>query len=329
MSPTNSILALATLAGAAAAQIGPNTVMPPYQIIETPGIGREVATPRVVPVGRRGAKPGAPLSDVPVPKEPVFDASDPARFGKQLAEFAELYGRGWKDEVSGGSLVHTSEAGEVARFTLSVRRIEGKTGGDKSLAEYDSARTRGRLLTHHKVATKDSHWLRLGKRVAHSVRPSVAADFTGETPGFDAALHYDELSSMRADEYEWKFLDLVWPKPGTPLLYRLEATPRSAGAPYSKLIVYLSSKTWQRERIDYYDRAGNFIKQAKASDWAHVLARFWRPKKVEVLNTRTGARSVIELTSLRLDQSLYREMPAGRRLTNLRPDQFTPAALNR
>lgn len=265
-------------------------------------------------------------SGVDLPPVPAFSDDAEVR-GREIADYVDLFDRGWIDEVSRGRMTLFDAGGDSVERTYSRMILEHATEGDKSIVRFlTPAEIKGvAALTHENPGSSDDNWLYLpaNKRVRRISGANKTASFQG------TEFTYEDLSNFEVQEYDWRFLDEVtMEENGTDMpLLRVEARPNYENTGYSKLVVYIHAEHWRRERIDFYDKAGQLLKTQDFADWVHHHGRFWRADEVTVENHQTGKRTRLEQEKLYLNLGLYTSSRTGKARPNLDDSQFTTQAL--
>jgi len=266
-------------------------------------------------------------SGVEIPAQPKFDKSDPASYGLQLAQYADAFDTGWVDQYSKSRMTLFDARGDSVARAVTQTLLEGKNG-DKSLARFMSpAEIRGvAALTHEHPESTDDSWLYLP--ASRRVRRVSGANRTASFQGTEFT--YEDLSTLIIPRYDWTFLadDRLQVDGKEEPVFKLEAKPNYKDTGYSKLVIYLNSKHWRPERIDYYDKAGELLKTLSNSTWTHQHGRFWRAAKVEMSNHQTRKRTVIDVSSVFLNLSLYKRKDGTPR-ANLTEKHFTRRVLEK
>lgn len=265
-------------------------------------------------------------SGVPVPELPEFDKTDPSVYGRQLADYADLYDTGWKDSYAKSRMTLIDASGDSVERD-SVQLILEKDEGDKSIVRFMSpAEIKGvAALTHEHPDATDDNWLYLPstKRVRRISGANKTASFQG------TEFTYEDLSNRVVAKYDWKYLgDAEVESDGeTRSVYRVEARPRYEDTGYARLVVEFDHATWRPERIEFFDKADQLLKVLVNDQWKLRHGRFWRPVRVTMSNVQTGKKTVIVSELQLLNFSLYKSKRTGKARPNMTDDQFTTRAL--
>lgn len=73
--------------------------------------------------------------------------------------------------------------------------------------------------------------------------------------------------------------------------------------PYSKLEVVIDSKVGAATHVNYYDGAGNHVREQQREEWKKIEGQLV-PTKISMLNHKTGDRSVITMTNIKVNQGV-------------------------
>ncbi|MFT7485674.1 MAG: hypothetical protein ACI9F9_001524 [Candidatus Paceibacteria bacterium] len=271
----------------------------------------------------------ANVSGASIPAKPEFKSDDAALLGLQIAQHADLYDRGWKDEVAQGIMTLHSADGDFVRRTFTRMVLENSQAGDKLQIKFVSpAEIRGvTALTHEHPGSSDDNWLYLpsNKRVRRISGANNTASFQG------TEFTYEDLSNIDPTEYEWRFLEQATLKryEGEVPVYKLDARPTYKDTGYSRITVYYHLDNFRQERIEYYDKAGVKLKVRDGLDWRLIHGRFWRSHMIAMENLQTGKRTELEQTKLYLNLSLYKSSGTGEPRANLTEDRFTTRAIQK
>ena len=274
--------------------------------------------------------PAAPAQDadvVPIPAQPTFQTTDAVAYGQQLAEYADLYGRGWKDEVTQGRMTLFDADGDSVRRGYTRMALEGKEGGDKFITRFVApAEIKGvAALTHENPGSSDDNWLYLpsNKRVRRISGANNTASFQG------TEFTYEDLADIDPSEYEWRFVkELDLERDGEQLpVFQLDAKPTYADTGYSRITLYIHRDHWRQERIEYYDKAGQHLKTRDSGAWKEFHGRFWRSQRLEMTNHQTGKRTLLEQEKDFVDLSRYKSSRTGKARPGLTEELFTTRAI--
>jgi hypothetical protein len=285
-------------------------------------LGALVASAAFVAVSPLGVAE-ANTSGVAIPKKPKFNKGDPGKYGLQIAQYADAYDTGWVDQYGKAKMTLFDARGDSVKREIKQMILEGASGNKTLVRFMRPAEIRGvaALIHEHPKGTDDS-WLYLpaSRRVRRISGANRSASFQG------TEFTYEDLSSFEIARYSWRFLKDG--RAGGGSTYVLEAKPTYEDTGYSKLVAQVSKKHWRAESIVYFDKAGRKLKTLTNSKWDHLHDRFWRAKRLDMVNHQTGKRTLLEFSSLFVNLALYPK-PGGGKRKNLSAKQFTKKALER
>jgi hypothetical protein len=274
--------------------------------------------------------PGAALgntSGVDIPAQPPFKKADANAYGLQLAQYTEVFDTGWVDQYSKSKMTLVDGRGDTVERAVTQTILEGQDG-DKSIVKFMSpAEIRGvAALVHEHPSATDDNWLYLP--ASRRVRRVSGANRTASFQGTEFT--FEDLSTLIVKRYDWKFLgeEEITSDGKKEKVFKLEAKPNYKDTGYAKLIIYLNATKWRGERIDYYDLAGQRLKTLTNSKWTHQHNRFWRASRVEMSNHQTRKKTIIEVSSVFLNLSLYKRKDGSPR-ANLTDKHFTKRVLEK
>ena len=273
------------------------------------------------------AFPGTAQTAPPIPEAPSFDVADPVEKGTRIATYADLYDRGWVDEVARGTMTLFDASGDSVRRSFSRTSLEKAEEGDKSIIKFLSpAEIKGvAALTHENPGSSDDNWLYLPatKRVRRISGANNTASFQG------TEFTYEDLATIDPREYEWRFLEETQiDRDGEPIsVYKLDAKPTYKDTGYSHIVVYYHTSEWRQERIEYFDKAGKLLKTRVGSSWRRYHDRYWRAQVIEMTNHQNGKRTHLKQSKNYLNLSFYKSSKTGKARPNLTDKQFTTRSI--
>lgn len=286
------------------------------------------ATPGAKAKARPAKAQKANSSGVPLPTLPKFKTDDAAVYGRQIADYADLYDTGWKDSYAASTMTLYAANGDSVK-RKSVQMILEGSDGDKSIVRFlTPAEIKGvAALTHEKPDANDDNWLYLPatKRVRRISGANKTASFQG------TEFTYEDLSNRIVRKYDWRFVregelevDGVTQK-----TLEVEARPRYGNTGYSKLVIHYNAANWRQERVEFFDKAGRLLKVLSGSKWKLRHGRFWRPNVLEMKNVQTKKRTVLVTSTVLLNLALYKSKRTGKARKNMTNEMFTTRALTR
>ncbi len=266
-------------------------------------------------------------SGVSIPEKPKFQTTNPATYGTQLAQYAEAFDTGWRDMYSKSQMTLLDARGDSVKRAVTQKILEGNTG-DKSMVRFMSpAEIRGvAALIHENPRSTDDSWLYLPS--SRRVRRVSGANRTASFQGTEFT--YEDLSSLIVERYQWKYLGSaeVERKGKKQPVFLLEARPTYKDTAYSRLVISLNQQLWRPEKIEFYDKSGQLLKTLENTSWAHLHERFWRARRVSMVNHQTRKKTVIDVSAMFVNLSLYKKKNGSAR-ANLGEQNFTRRVLGK
>lgn len=142
----------------------------------------------------------------------------------------------------------------------------------------------------------DDQWLYLP--ALRKVRRIAAGNKGNYFMGTDFT--YDDMGERKVEEDEHKLLKRET-HAGVEC-YVIESTPKKKGYIYSKKLTWVDKKNWLPLKVDYYDRKNKFLKTLK-TEW-QLVDGIWTWKRSEMKNHQTGHKTIIAITSVKMNTGL-------------------------
>jgi outer membrane lipoprotein-sorting protein len=194
-----------------------------------------------------------------------------------------------------------------------VRRNEN--GSESALIRFEApADVRGTaLLSIEKPEGEDDQWLYLP--ALQRSRRITAANQSDSFVGSDFT--FEDLRPERIDEFSYRVLreetvdgSAAWV---------VEATPASAQSRkesgYGRREIWVRKDNFVIARVDFYDRAGELMKEFRASDVRPVSgSKSWRAHRMEMRNRKTDHSTLLTFDDFRIDSGVSTETFSLRRL---------------
>ncbi len=216
-----------------------------------------------------------------------FDAPD----GRQALEaaFHNLYG---PDTLAAVELENYDDADQATwtSFAYGRKRVDGET---KTLVYRGTGRRKsGALLLQH-PGRRDRIFVTDGRY--GQVRAMAGGDY--DWPFFGSEYSYDDFRTHTADEYR---IEVLGPDTfrGEPCrVLRL----RPLEGPYTVMLVWLSTRRPVIVRTDYFDDEGLWKQRFVRTDRIEQNFEWWVPMEEEMVDLRTGRRTIRRIRNLLLD----------------------------
>ena len=217
-------------------------------------------------------------------------AQTPELTGNEIAAEASRRASGFGDfSATLRMIVRNGRGGErVRELTLKVIEIEGE--GERTLVRFERPRDlRGTAFLS--VSDEDGssdQWLYLPalRRVKRIAQSSRSGSFMG------TEFAYADVATIQPDQFTHRLLrsDTLDDKPS----WVVERTPLDPSSHYRRQVVWFDQDEYRLLKVDYYDRNDTLLKTLRLSGLQLHANAFWRPGKMEMVNHRTGASTVLE-----------------------------------
>ena len=185
-------------------------------------------------------------------------------------------------------MVLISAHGEQVNRRMSSKAMEVKGDGDKSIITFLwPADVKGsKMLTHTHKKDDDDQWLYLPalKRVKRISSSSKTGSFMG------SEFSYEDLSSQEVEKYNFKWIRDEKIKGEDHWV--VERYPKDKNSGYKKQVIWMSKKTLQANKIEYYDRKDELLKTAVFSGYKKIK-KWWRPGSIKMVNHQTKKSSIM------------------------------------
>jgi len=227
----------------------------------------------------------------------------PEERGALIARGLESSNEGFKGEESDMEMVLIDAYGAKTTRIMRGKTLEVNGDGDKSLMEFLNPKdVQGtKMLTHSHKGDDDDQWLFLPtiKRVKRISSSNKSSSFMG------SEFSYEDLGSQEVEKYNFKWLKDI--NKGKKLIgWELERVPKSNSG-YSKMVMLISTKYMNPTRIDYYDRKGELLKEAKFTGFQlHKVGKkkLWRTTQIDMKNVQTKKESIMKWKKRKLGSNL-------------------------
>ena len=188
--------------------------------------------------------------------------------------------------------------GEAKRhFSIKVLEKPDAAGGDYSLIVFDTpADVKGTaVLSHAKPGSEDDQWLYLPS--AHRVKRISSANRTGSFVGSEFS--FEDLTGNDGRKYDWKLLGTQPCAAGQ--CFTVEAALKDPASAYSKRVLTIDTAEIRVQTIDFYDRKGARVKTLTYDNFKKLKNKFWRAQTWTMKNHVSGKSTVVNFTSMRLE----------------------------
>lgn len=241
---------------------------------------------------------GAALALSPLP----LLAQDAAQKGYEIAARSDVSDNGFRDSAVDVTMELKNAAGQSSSRQLRILTLERASAkvGDKSISIFSTpADIDGTaVLSHAKLTANDDQWIYLP--AAQRVKRISSSNKSGPFVGSEFA--YEDITAQELGKFTYKWIGTE-NCPGGGKCEVVERVPTYKNSGYSKQVVWFSTKHWQAEKIDYYDRAGNHAKTMTATGIKKHNG-FWRQAKLHMVNHRNGKSTTLSFANWRFGTGL-------------------------
>lgn len=239
------------------------------------------------------------LAAVLLAAAPAFASQGDDR-GRKIAKRVSDSDSGYGDEVVSGVLTIRASDGTTAerRFTMST--LERNPGGDMRVVVFEAPRDLAGFvsLTHSGIIEPDQQWIFLPQ--LNRTRRLSARDRTGAFAGSEFS--YEDIGRWELEKYDYTYVREA-PCGAVKPCEVIINLPLYEYSGYSKLVELVDMDILQPRKIVYHDRAGNAFKQLEFQEYEQ-FGPYWRPRRMVMTNTVTGAVSKIDWSPYRFRTGL-------------------------
>ncbi len=185
-------------------------------------------------------------------------------------------------------VVRNGRGGErVRELTIKILEVDGD--GERTMVRFEEPRDlRGTaLLTVDHGDGSSDQWLYLP--ALHRVKRIAGATQTGSFMGSEFS--YEDIRAMEVNRYTYRLIrsDTLDSMPA----WLVERRLKDLSSQYSRHLVWFDESEYRVLRIDFYDSDDRLLKTLTLGDFRQYEGRFWRPQRMEMVNHRTGASTVL------------------------------------
>ena len=174
----------------------------------------------------------------------------------------------------------------------SVRYFRGQNlevdgDGDKSISIFDRpADIKGTaVLTHTHKTGPDDQWLFLPalKRVKRISSANKSGSFVG------SEFSYEDMRAPVLEDYSYLWLrDESCPNAPEIQCWVVERMPKDPDSGYRRIVTWIGMEEYRVWQTEFFDRKGAHLKTLSLSDYAEYKDRFWRARRMEMVNHQNG-----------------------------------------
>jgi outer membrane lipoprotein-sorting protein len=230
----------------------------------------------------------------------ITAAETPEEKGLAIAFEADRRDTGWDNQLSDMEMTLRNKQGEESKRTLTIKTLEVKNDGDKSLTVFDNPRdVKGTaFLSYTHALEPDDQWLYLPalKRVKRISSANKSGPFVG------SEFAYEDLSSQEVEKYSYKWLrDETLNGKETFVIERYPAYEYSG---YTRQIVWIDKSIYQPLKVEYYDRKNALLKTLTISNYRQYIDKYWRPDSMLMVNHQTGKETLLNWKNYQFNNDL-------------------------
>lgn len=233
-----------------------------------------------------------------------LEGKTPNQAGNYLERKAERYHKGWKTAHSETYMILRDDKGKetpvkMLNWALEAKRKKGKKKrGAKTIIKFGDQGSA--LITFMGRRGDDVQWFWASAQ-KRKWRIETSA-ITGPFIGSEFAI--EDLRSQYPEKYDTNYLgeeELDGAK-----TWKLERNPVNKATGYSKIIVWMDQKHFRVMKSVFYDKKGELLKTLTALEWKKYKKKYWRAKRLEMVNHQTSRTSAIVTRKTKLGVKLRR-----------------------
>jgi predicted RND superfamily exporter protein len=204
--------------------------------------------------------------------------------GLAIAKKIDSSDMGWVNQVADVEMVLKNRSGQESKRLMKLKSLEVKGDGDKSLTIFKSPKdVKGTsFLSFSHPLKSDDQWLYLPalRRVKRISSDNKSGPFMG------SEFAYEDISSQEVGKYTYKYIKAE--KMNGLDGHVIERYPVDKNSGYTKQIVWVDSKEYRLQKIDFYDRKDSLLKTLTYSGYNSYAKNTWRPDLMSMINHQSG-----------------------------------------
>ncbi len=227
-------------------------------------------------------------------------AETPEEKGLAISEETQRHDRGWQDMLTDMEMILRNQQGEESRREISMKTIEVKGDGDKSLSVFhkpNDVKGTAFLSFSHTVGA-DDQWLYLPalKRVKRIASRNKSGPFMG------SEFAYEDLSSFEVEKYTYKYLrdESINGLDS----FVVEQYPVDEHSGYTRRIAWIDKLEYRVQKVEFYDRKDAPLKTLTYHGYKQYLNKFWRPDMIKMVNHQSGKSTDLKWHNYRFQTGL-------------------------
>ncbi|MEM1229863.1 MAG: outer membrane lipoprotein-sorting protein [Pseudomonadota bacterium] len=246
-----------------------------------------VVSAAAAPGSAAGILPEAVLALLPADER--LASLDPSEAGTRIMRAVEQAQDGFGDLTVDLTMVLRSRSGRETERALTIAQLEVEGDGDLTLVTFERPKAiRGTgLLSHAHPSRDDDQWLYLP--ALRRVKKIGARNRSGPFLGSEFA--FEDLTSTPVEKFEDRYLRRE--ACAKDECYVINRRPLDAFSGYQRQTLWVDTQGLRVLRIEYFDRQERLKKTLVADDFEQHQDRFWRPRRMEMTNARTGKSTLL------------------------------------
>lgn len=225
------------------------------------------------------------LAFIPV----TLHAQTPEERGLEIAIEADTRNTGFGDTRTTMQMTLRNRNGDERTRQMRSSTLEVLDDGDMSLIVFDDpADVKGTaLLTHSHKVDQDDQWLFLPalKRVKRISSSNKSGPFVG------SEFAYEDLSSQEVEKYTYKYLRDESMDGREHFVIERYPVDRKSG--YTRQVAWIDKEEYRTWKVEFYDRKKSLLKTLTQQDFQQYLEKYWRAKKMDMVNHQTGKSTTL------------------------------------
>lgn len=220
--------------------------------------------------------------------------------GLDIAIQQDIMDQGWKDSQADMFMILRNGNGTEKRRSLSIKSLEVKDDGDKSLTVFEMPKdVKGTaFLTYSHTKEPDEQWLYLPalKRVKRISSHNKSGPFMGSEFAFE------DLVSFEVEKYFYNYLrdeDIEGFN-----CYVVERFPKDENSGYKRIVWWVDKESKRVIKSDFYDRKDVLLKTLQRKDYKLYDGKYWRAHTLLMNNHQTGKSTLLGAESMKLNAGL-------------------------
>lgn len=221
---------------------------------------------------------------------------------------------GWGAASVELAMILENPAGSQSERKLRVSLLEVEGDGDKTLTVFDEPRDikNTAFLSYSHALQPDDQWIYMPalKRTKRISSANKSGPFMG------SEIAYEDISSFEVEKYDYSYVkdEIV---DGVDC-FVVELIPKYEHSGYTRIRYWVDKDRYIPIKIDYYDRANQFLKTQTFLDYQLHKDKFWRPERSEIENSQTDRRTILHWNDYDFNASLSESNFSRLRLSGAR-----------